>query len=312
MYSYLVTAIVMLSRVSGALRFVFAVGIFVLPPAFLTAQTLGAEVQTAHENALRYTDLRTAKRAGWRPFGGEAPLMGRHYEHPDNPDYTTGDKLDWTKPSNLVYSTINGREQLVALAWVVRISPGDPMPSGFSGRRDIWHVHDTNKIVNALQETRPVIGSLAKWWQRSELQHKDGRTQLAMVHLWLIPNPKGRFASHNPALTYRDHGLPLDWADTDMEAARGLAMAEPKGCDDLLDAEMWLGGVSWATQSRLKRSCRSLARQVEDALGGSEREVKGIARAAYRRMEDLQLILLSDAERRRIATLVEDGPGVCR
>lgn len=238
--------------------------------------------------------------------------MGRHYEHRDNPDYVTGDSLDWTKPSNLVYSTINGREQLVALAWVVRIAPGDSMPKGFSGSRDIWHVHDTTKIVGALRETRPLIGAIANWWQRSELEHKDGRTQLSMVHLWLIPNPKGRFATHNPALTYRDHGLPLEWADTDMDAARGLAMAEPKGCSDLLDAEMWLGGVSRATQTRLKRSCRDLAGQVQSALGGSESHVKGIARAAYRRMEDLKLVLLSDAERRRIGTLVEDGLGICR
>lgn len=89
-------------------------------------------------------------------------------------------------------------------------------------------------------------------------------------------------------------------------------MAEAKGCWDLLDAEMWLAGVSWRTQSRLKRSCRVMARQVNAAIGGSERQVKGIARGAYRRMEDLQLMLVTDAERRRISTLVEDGPGVCK
>ncbi|MEM9910346.1 MAG: hypothetical protein AAF922_06135 [Pseudomonadota bacterium] len=276
------------------------------------AQALQAELRSAFEYASRYSDLNSARRAGWRPFGGEAPLMGRHFEHPDNPDYVTGDALDWTKPSNLVYSSIDGRNQLVALAWVVRIAPGDPMPKGFSGSRDIWHVHDTTKIIAALSETRPLIGSIAKWWQGSELEQKDGRTQLAMVHLWLIPNPKGRFATHNPALTYRDHRLPMDWVDADMEAARGLAMAEANGCRDLLDAEMWLGGVSWRTKARLKRSCRDLARQVDAAMGGPESQVKGIARGAYRRMEDLQLLLLSDSELRRIGTLVEDGPGICK
>lgn len=97
-----------------------------------------------------------------------------------------------------------------------------------------------------------------------------------------------------------------------MDAARGLAMAEVRGCKDMLDAEMWIGGVARATQRRLKRACRALARRVKATLGRSEAQVKSTARAAYQRIEDLRLILLSDAERRRIASLVEDGPGICR
>ncbi len=295
-------------------RSFFAAAVVALAlPTAASAQSLSAQLSEAFAAARPYTDLRAARRAGWTAFGGEAPLMGRHYQHAQNIDYVTGDALDFSRPSNLVYAKIRGRDELVALAWVVRIAPGDPLPAGFAGSSDVWHIHDGERFLSAVEESHPFLASLADRWFQKELVAKDGRTQLAMVHVWLIPNPKGRFASHNPALTFRDHGLPLDWSDDgDMDVARGLALAEANGCRDALEAELWIAGASGATKRKLRGACRSIAGQVADRLDGSEADVKRFARAAWQRFEDIRLMTLTDAEQARIDAFVEDGPGICR
>mgnify|MGYP001794810341 CR=1 FL=1 len=276
-----------------------------------TAQTLDTQIAQAEAAAARYTEFRTARRDGWRPFGGEAPLMGRHYQLRNGPDYVTGDAIDFSRPSNLVYATINGRRTLVALAYIVRKRPDEPLPQGFATREDIWHIHDGERFLSAIQETKPLAGALAGRWFNDQIVQKDGRTQLSMVHYWLIPNPKGRFASHNPTLAYRDLNLPVSWA-TDMEAARGIALAQANGCDEALDAELWVSGASRATIRNIKSTCRGIARQVREQLGGSRDEVQAFARAAWRGLEDARYFALTPDERRRMTAFVEDGPGVCR
>lgn len=272
---------------------------------------LEAELAAAHAAAKRYADLNTAKREGWRPFGGEAPLMGRHYNHRSGPDYVAGDRIDFARPSNLVYATIGGKKALVALAYIVRIAPGDPLPAGFTGSDDIWHIHDGERFLAAIRETKPLAGAIAGRWFTDQIAQKDGRTQLAMVHLWLIPNPKGRFASHNPTLAYRDLGLPIHWAG-EMDVARGLALAQDDGCANALDAELWLSGASWRKSRSIKQACASLATQIRATLNGDRNTIEATARAGWRRLEDIRFISLSDAERRRMAAFVEDGPGICR
>ena len=283
-----------------------------LMTAPVSAQTLREQVLAGYETARGYADLRTARRDGWRPFGGEAALMGRHYSRRDGPDYVSGQTIDFSRPSNLIYSEINGQPQLVALAYVVRKRPDEPLPAGFAGGDDVWHVHDGPKFLAAVRESYPLIGGLAERWFSDAVITEDGKTDLAMVHLWLIPNPKGRFASHNPALAYRELGLPLDWADTDMEVAQGLAIAGRDGCENALDAELWIAGVSGATRRAMMRTCEALAAEVRANLGGGEAAVEARAKAAWRRLEDLRLMTLTPAELARIDAFVEDGPGVCR
>lgn len=293
------------------LRFLTGLALAISLAGEAVATTYQDQLDAAHAAARQYVDLNVARRAGWRPFGGEAPLMGRHYNLRDEPDYVHGDTIDFSRPSNLVYATIGGRKQLVALAYIVRIAPGDPMPRGFATEEDIWHVHDGERFLAAIEETKPLAGAIAGRWFRDQIVQKDGRTQLAMVHLWLIPNPKGRFASHNPTLAYRDLGLPMDWAG-DMDTARGLALAQNDGCDNALDAELWLSGASWRTTRSIKRACRSIAAQVRDRLGADRATLEATARAGWQRLEDIRFMSLSDAERRRMAAFVEDGPGICR
>lgn len=63
--------------------------------------------------------------------------MGQHFDHRNGPDYVHGDAIDFGRPSNLVFATIKGARRLVALAYVVRIAPDEPLPLGFATRDDI-------------------------------------------------------------------------------------------------------------------------------------------------------------------------------
>lgn len=284
---------------------------FLMATASSTLAGLQTEMQAAFATAQNYTNIREAKREGWRPFGGEAPLMGRHYSHPDGPDYKTGDKIDFARPSNLIYATIGGKTALVALAYVVRQRPGDPLPQGFSGTRDVWHVHNGDRFLAAVRETRPAIGSMIDRVFTQRIIHDDGHTQLAMVHLWLIPNPKGRFASHNPRLAYLDLGLPPERAD-DLTIARGLALIRREGCDEALDAELWLSGAPRRVVRGIKAECRRASERVRNARIGGLLALEAEAARQYRRVEDAVHITLTPAQQRRMTAFVEDGPGICR
>ncbi len=292
-------------------RFLLALAVLFAGPVH--AQTLSNQIAEARAAAAPYEEFRTARRTGWKPFGGEAPLMGRHYYHKDNPDYTHGEQIDFLRPSNLVYATVGGQQRLVALAYNMRIGPNEPVPEGFAGSQDIWHVHDGVKFLAAMREAHPLIGGIAERWFQGNIVQQDGRGRLAMVHVWLIPNPKGQFASHNPALVYYDLRLPPEWAnDADMLAARGLALAQKDGCKNALDAELFIAGVDGRRKRQLFAVCREGAARVAAELGSGEQRLEAVARGAWRRLEDTRYLLLTAEEHSRIAAFVEDGPGVCR
>lgn len=283
--------------------------VFLALPAM--AETYQQQLNQVNQVAQKYADLRVARREGWRAFGGEVPLMGRHYQHKNrSPDLSVTDRIDFSKPANLVYATIQGRQQLVALAYVVRRNPKESMPAGFATSRDIWHVHDAAKILNALAETKPLIGALGSRWFNRNIKQGDGRSEITMVHIWLIDNPKGRFASHNPRLAYLDLGLP-DAGAGDFDTARGLALIRDDGCSDALDAHLWLAGASFRKKRSLKAACRQIAANIRAALPGGLQAVEARAKAGWQRLEDIQFMTLSEAERRRIGSLVDAGPGVC-
>lgn len=269
------------------------------------------QIGEARQATQKYASFQFARKEGWKPFGADVPLMGQHFQLRNGPDYVFGDQLDFSRPSNLVYAEIRGRKELVALAYVVRKRPDEPLPAGFAGEEDIWHVHDGRRFLAALSETRPFVGRLAGRWFQNKVTHNDGRIQLAMVHLWLVPNPKGQFASHNPRLPYLDLGLPDNRAG-DTRAARGLALAQRDGCSRTLDAELNLSGASRRTKRNIKRACQSLSRQVVSALQAGRPNFGSVASQAW---EDLALTVqtqLTPDEFRRSKAFVEDGPGICR
>ncbi|MEO0958409.1 MAG: hypothetical protein AAFY66_08105 [Pseudomonadota bacterium] len=65
-----------------------------------------AMLDTLRDAIARYEDFAVAEAEGWRPFGDEEPLMGRHYHLPDGVDYSGRETVpDPARPSNLMYST---------------------------------------------------------------------------------------------------------------------------------------------------------------------------------------------------------------
>ena len=202
------------------------------------------ELDTLSRSVARYRDVRAAEADGWEPspLGKEdSPLMGEHWIRKGAREYAPGEPLDFTEPSNLQYAWIGGKRELVGVSYVVRIAPGDPVPEGFSGSADRWHVHDVERALRAATEDRPLLRWLANAWIDRDYRSKgDDRSRLAMVHAWVAtPSPDGVFSTNNRAIPYLRVGLPASFAEVGSEAAAlGVNLAAPNGCATALGGEL--------------------------------------------------------------------------
>lgn len=278
-----------------------------------------AQVESVRAAIARYADFDVAKREGWSRFGGEEPLMGEHWSPPKKlgwPDYQGAHaRLNFARPSNLIYATIGGRRVLAGAAFVVRLAPGEGLPQGFAGEADRWHVHDIEHAVEAATQTRPILRWLANWWLDANYRSKgDNRGRLAMVHVWAaLPNPDGAFADHNRIVPYLKHGLPLSAAQgASVEAARGLDLAAPGGCDNAASGKLWIAAASGAQKRTVERACAAAAREVAQALAAHRADpamLNQAAASAWPRFEQVWNRELSAEQRARIAAITEHGPG---
>jgi hypothetical protein len=176
-----------------------------LAPAATSAQELSAraseqlqEVKTAVSRLSTPTD---AQAAGFRPVLGNIPTMGTHWVNIARMRDTS--RFDLAKPDQLMFSTIDGQETLVGVAYGYRGPRGKTPPEAFDGDLDHWHDHP---------ELAPA-----------------GET-LTMLHVWFVPSPDGPFAGHNPWLSFYALGLtpPSDATLADPDASvrvRTLALA---------------------------------------------------------------------------------------
>lgn len=189
---------------------------------------LRAQIEAVRAATARYRDHANAVKDGFRLFGQEGALMGEHWYRRD----LVGQPLDLRHPSTLQYANINGRKVLVGVAYGVYRRPGDPLPEGFAGAEDHWHVHDVAKLATAATADRPVLRWLV---QRRIEQGKvgpGGRSLLTMVHAWVwLDNPDGLFAQQHRALPYLRAGLPAEWAaQGDTASAEGIELLVPGAC----------------------------------------------------------------------------------
>lgn len=265
----------------------------------------------------RYRDVDAARRDGWRPspVGKEdTPLMGEHWSREGQPELMPGQPLDFARPTNLQYARVGGRYELVGVSFVVRLAAGDPLPDGFDGNADHWHVHDAQKAFDAMTEERPILRRLGVWWIDANYRSKgDRRHRLAMVHAWVtLPSPDGLFAMHNVAIPYLRAGLPAAWAVAgDEDAAQGVNLAIATGCRAALDARLWIAHAT-STQSRtLHASCEHAASRVRKAIAQRRdaAHVNAAARSAWLGLETRTRELLDAHQLRRIAALTEHEPG---
>ena len=125
-----------------------------------------------------------AHSAGFEPVFGWVPTMGVHWV--SNERMAMGKTLEVTKPAQLMFSPIGGRDSLVGAAYAYLAPVGDSIrPAPFAGDPP-WHEHP----------------NLAP----------PGQT-LVMLHVWFVPSPDGPFAGHNHNLPFWAVGLTPPNAD---------------------------------------------------------------------------------------------------
>lgn len=270
--------------------------------------TLERQMAEMHRAVERYRDVSVAEAEGWRIFGADSPAMGEHWRHPDRRPQSPGQSLDLTRPLNLMYTEIDGRRRLVGVTYAYRLGPGEPMPEGFAGPLDEWHVHNFSSIVAALTEDRPVVRWLGHRWLDRRFA-PDGRTRLAMVHVWLDgANPDGPFAMNHRPLAYQRMGLgPTYWRGASREAAFGVALAHPDGCDNALDGRLRVARVDRPRRRALKQACAAAARVVRLALDRPPPVLNRVAETARACLEARKHQVLRPEEKQRIAAMVEHG-----
>ena len=287
----------------------------ILAIAGSVAPSLGgeAELRAVQTAAQRYSDFQVARRERWTKFGPDTPLLGEHWSLPpsrNGVDYVHGQRLDFGRPNNLLYTFIDGKRVLTGVAFVVRVAANEPVPEGFAGSSDQWHVHDIPKAIRAALQDRPLLRTLAGIAvPKHYLGRGDGRGRQAMLHVWtgVIPNPDGPFAHYNRAIPYAKLRLPLSFADNaSMSAARGLQLATAKGCSDGIDRELWIANASVATTRAIKHACKAAAEHVKLGLSsGDESETNAIAEHGWAMFNAEWNRLLTPGQLARIRTMTE-------
>lgn len=117
-----------------------------------------------------------ATAAGYYPVLGDIPGMGVHWVHPAR----MADPVDINAPDNLMFASIDGRDQLVGAAFTFTDIPDTTQPVPFDSELAKWHDH-------------PQFAP-------------DGQT-LHMLHVWFVPSSNGPFAGLNFWLPYRSAGI---------------------------------------------------------------------------------------------------------
>lgn len=267
------------------------------------------QLATLAQAIARFHDVDVADAEGWTPFGDDVPMMGQHWSHPAGPDYVTGDVLDFSRPSNLIYSRIGDRKVLTGVAYIVRLGPDDPLPAGFAGTGDVWHVHDMDLIREIVLEDRP----LARWFvnRRISSEMSDGRTRLAMVHAWVtLPNPDGPFASHNRVVSYMKLGLPPHYAEgASMEAARGVALATEKGCSDQFDGKLWIANSTRAQRRTILQACTLAAVRLRRFVDRGPEVLNAQGEAEWQALDRLYHQTLEPAQIARVTAMSQYEAG---
>lgn len=272
---------------------------------------LAAQLDSVRQATARFEDIHQAERAGYRKgrLGFDLPLMGEHWV---NRRFLNG-PFDLLHPAVLQYVVMGDRRVLVGVAYGRWQRPGDSLPEGFAGNSDQWHVHDIPELIRHLTRTRSwlVRRATSVGLGNGRWTGPDGRTDLAMVHVWLwSDNPEGVFANYNPALPYLRAGLPPAWARSgDYDAARGMTLLVPGGCAAIT------GRLSRLTSDRADRTAawRSTCAEAAVTLSAAQRqgiqgdELNAVAAGAWDGLMGTVVASLSAAERENLRQLRESG-----
>jgi hypothetical protein len=92
------------------------------------------ELDRARSATTRYADLSAAIADGYVDINVVMPGMGRHFMKESLVD----DRFEIDKPEILVYATVGGKQQLVAVEYAVPLDKSASAPIGFTGEDDVW------------------------------------------------------------------------------------------------------------------------------------------------------------------------------
>jgi hypothetical protein len=119
-----------------------------------------------------------ARAAGYRPRFGDVPLQGEHWTHPV---LVLNGVFDIEHPPMLMFAPINGKQQLLGVAYAYAVRTGQPIPDGFDGAA-MWHEHPALSLPGS---------------------------RLVMTHVWFVDSPNGVFAHDNPTLAFLERGITM-------------------------------------------------------------------------------------------------------
>ena len=204
-----------------------------------------------------------AKAAGFTPVLGDIPGMGVHWIHAAR----MADPVDVNVPDNLMFASIDGKDQLVGAAYT------------------FVDVPDTNEPI-------PFDSELAKWHDHPQFA-PEGQT-LHMIHIWFVPSSNGPFAGLNFWLPFRTAGIAVpsscwmaDEADSERIQIVSFALVPPR--------RFGRGAAQHADAPRPERT------QMIAALDAAARDVDHDAWVAA---ADVFIADLSDSERTRVQGLL--------
>jgi hypothetical protein len=183
---------------------------FAFPP-LATPQGDGSEadfIEAARAATAKYQDRSVAIADGYRQIGSDFPAMGEHWI---NIGLLFDRKVDPARPEVLTYVVISGKPQLLGVAYVLPLLPGESAPD-WPVSKENWHDHFRTLEDETLLPQHHAAG------------HAGDGPRLTMLHAWIwLANPAGMFAADNWALPYFRLGIKpaQDAPDT---AARALSL----------------------------------------------------------------------------------------
>ena len=212
-------------------------------------------------SALNTPEAATA--AGFTPVLGDIPGMGVHWIHAAR----MADPVDVNVPDNLMFASIDGKDQLVGAAYT------------------FVDVPDTDEPI-------PFDSELAKWHDHPQFA-PEGQT-LHMIHIWFVPSSNGPFAGLNFWLPFRTAGIAVpsacwmaDEADSERIQIVSFALVPPQ--------RFGRGAVQQAAAPRPERT------QMIAALDAAARDVDHDAWVAA---ADIFIADLSEIERDTVAGML--------
>ena len=226
---------------------------------------LFAQLEAVRAATERFRDHDVALAEGYELVGGDGPLMGEHWVRRDMTDRP----FDMYKPSTLQYLKIEDEYVLTGVAYTVYRGTDEPLPDGFAGDADVWHLHDMMKISMTATEDRPLL----RWITERRIAHgrtrwDQERPELTMVHAWTwLNNPDGVFAQEHRLIPYVRLGLPEAWGTgASADAAYGVALLGDEACGLEVRKTNFIAGTGWRQRRALTIACSDAEAAVYDAL----------------------------------------------